>query len=221
MAKGISSTSKRPSGISYSQYKSSRSTMKAKKRSYMPISYLPPINESNVNMRRKTKRLRRGERPETYLMEVRALLKLLIKGRDKFNEDKFERHSLIADAVLGSVTDTLRAIGREIDEEDGFEFVEELIKIINEIIGEYKTSGGEDKENLGNEMYLLAKSIKEAIMKGNKIYKDMKTVAVNNNMENKSNSSKSKHVESVVANKNKSDDLGSLLMSFSAMKVAR
>jgi hypothetical protein len=195
--------------------------MKAKKKSHMPIRYLSPINESNVNMRRKTKRLRRGERPETYLMEVRALLKLLIKGRDKFSENKFERHSLIADAVVGSVTDTLRAIGREIDEEDGFEFVEELIGVINEIIAEYKTSRGEDKENLGNEMYLLAKSIKDAIIKGNGIYKHMKTVAVNNNMENKSNSSKSDGVESVVANKNKSDDLGSLLNTFSAMKVAK
>lgn len=179
----------------YKNLKSSYSTRKVSR-----TSYLRHINtkRANVNMtnthikRAKTKKERRSEKPDTYLVEVKRLIKLLTEGRDEFSEKKYERHSLIADSIMGSVSDVLRDIGREIDEEEAFDFVETLDDIIDEMLAEYRGASGEDKDNLKYEMYLLASSIHDAIKKGNRIYKSFKDKPVlptiNENMAAETNS---------------------------------
>ena len=175
MGKNTKSRSKKLFGPSYRDYKMRRSTMKAKTRSRMPIAFLPTLNESKMPGKTKkiTKGERRGQRPDTYLMEVRALLEVLIKDNESFNKEKLNRHILIADSVKDDVKDILSTMGRDIDEEDSFEFVEELIILIEEMIDEYKDNN-ENTEGLRDEMYLLAKSIKKAIVRANKIYRGMK-----------------------------------------------
>jgi vacuolar-type H+-ATPase subunit I/STV1 len=172
MGKNTKSRSKKLFGQSYRDYKMRRSTMKAKARSRMPISFLPTVHESKLL--RKTKKItkgeRRGQRPDTYLMEVRVLLEVLIKDNEKFNKEKLNRHILIADSVKDDIKDILSTMGRDIDEEDSFEFVEQLIILIEEMIDDYNSNN----EGLRDEMYLLAKNIKKAIVRANKMYKGMK-----------------------------------------------
>ena len=172
MGKNTKSRSKKLFGQSYRDYKMRRSTMKAKARSRMPIAFLPTVHESKLFGKTKkiTKGERRGQRPDTYLMEVRALLEVLIKDNESFNKEKLNRHILIADSVKDDIKDILSTMGRDIDEEDSFEFVEQLIILIEEMIDDYNSNN----EGLRDEMYLLAKNIKKAIVRANKIYRAMK-----------------------------------------------
>jgi len=146
--------------------------MKAKARSRMPIAFLPTVHESKLLGKTKkiTKGERRGQRPDTYLMEVRVLLEVLIKDNERFNKEKLNRHILIADSIKDDIKDILSTMDRDIDEEDSFEFVEQLIILIEEMIDDYNSNN----EGLRDEMYLLAKNIKKAIVRANKMYKGMK-----------------------------------------------
>jgi hypothetical protein len=161
---------------SYKNLKSSYSTRKISRSSRLSTIHRA-VKNNNVNMhvkKIKTKKQRRSENPDTYLIEVKGLLELLTEGRDDFSDKMFERHSLIADSIMGSVSDVLRDIGRGVDEEEPFEFVDRLGEIIDEMLGEYEDAQGEERDGLKDEMYLLASSIREAMRKGNKIYKSLK-----------------------------------------------
>ena len=184
----------------YKNLKASYNTRKVGRSFHLPAIHR--VNNNNVNMytRKITKKQRRSEQPDTYLIEVKRLLELLTEGREEFSEIKYERHSLIADSIMGSVSDILRDIGREVDEEDTFEFIDKLVDVIDDMLGEYEEAEGEDKDGLKDEMYLLASSIRESMIKGNKIYKSLK----------------SKPVLAPIAN---NDGLGDLLSGLSSMKI--
>jgi hypothetical protein len=195
---------------SYKNLKSSLSTRKISRSSRLPIFH-KSVKNNNVNMhvkKIKTKKQRRAEHPDTYLIEVKGLLELLTDGKDDFSDNKYERHSLIADSIMGSVSDVLRDIGREVDEEEAFEFVDKLCDVIDELLEEYEDAQGEDKDGLKDEMYLLASSIREAMRKGNTIYKSLKSEPkINNNM----------RANNIPVN----DGLGDLLAGLSSLKIKK
>jgi hypothetical protein len=189
---------------SYKNLKSSYSTRKVSRTSYLRHinTKRANVNMTNTHIKKVTKKQRRSEKPDTYLVEVNRLIVLLTEGKDNFSQKKYERHALIADSIMGSVSDVLRDIGREIDEEDAFDFVEELRTAINDMLGEYNDASGEDKDNLKYEMYLLASSIHDAIKKGNKIYKSLKDKppmpTINENMAAETNSGSAKSDDDVM-----------------------
>jgi hypothetical protein len=199
----------------YKNLKAKYNTRKFGRLSLLPAIHKVANNNANMNVTKKitkkTKKERRAEQPDTYLVEVKGLLELLTEGRDEFSNKKFERHMLIADSIMGSVSDILRDIGREIDEEEAFEFIDKLVEVINDMLDEYEAAEGEDKEGLKDEMYLLASSIRESMIKGNKIYKNLKSNPVlspiNENM--------------TVASAANDDGLGDLLAGLSSLKIKK
>jgi hypothetical protein len=203
----------------YKNLKSSYSTRKVSR-----TSYLRHVNtkRANVNMtnthikRATTKKERRSKKPDTYLVEVKRLLHLLTEGKEDFSQKKYERHALIADSIMGSVSDIMRDIGREIGDEDGFDFVETLDTVIDEILQEYNDASGEDKDNLKDEIYLLASSVHDAIKKGNRIYKSLKDKpimpTINENMAAATNSGSAKSED---------DIMRGLLNGLSSLKIKK
>jgi hypothetical protein len=199
---------------SYKNLKEDYATRKVSRSSYLPPIHKVANNNANMHVKKitkKTKKQRRAEHPDTYLVEVKGLLHLLTDRKDDFSDDKYERHSLIADSIMGSVTDVLRDIGREVDEEDAFEFVDKLGEVIDELLGEYEDAQGEEKDGLKDEMYLLASSIREAMRKGNRIYKNFKSkpvlAPINENM--------------TVASAANNDRLSALVAGLSSLKIKK
>ena len=220
MGKFSSKTKQKTAKISgsYKNLKSSYGTRKVSRTSYLRHvnTKRANVNMTNTHIKRvKTKKERRSEKPDTYLVEVKRLIGLLIDGRDGFSEKKYERHTLIADSIMGSVSDVLRDIGREVDDEDGIDFVEELSGVIDAMLEEYNDASGEDKDNLKDEMYLLASSIHDAIKKGNRIYKSFKDKPamprINENMGAETNS----------AANSEDTDMLQLLGALSTLKIKK